>query len=206
VTVVSVRRNNIVLSTSCTIPAGTELSFVSGATDLIPFTINVVAAGTSSRTTLTLKPDIDYKSSIGGMQAQIQTQVSAATSSTTVISTDSNRGLKVGMRVTGAGVVPDPAYGYLRVTDVSKDTFYVSVSTEQTLADNTLLTFSWPEDDPTLDVYDEYGGPNTGVVPRHIMASIIGTDTLKIEGYIQVSSITKKDTMDIYINDFVTVS
>jgi len=207
VTVVSVRRENIVLSTACTIPAGTELSFVSDATDLIPFTINVAAADTTNHTSFALKSNIDYRSSIGGLQSQIQVKVNGAVTNSKGFTLDSNRGIKVGMRVTGTGIVSDPAFGYSKVSGVTVAAGTdITLSNNQTLADNTLLTFSWPEDDPTLDVYDEFGGANTGVVPRHIVASITGGDTVKIEGYIQVSSITKDDTMDIYINDFVNVS
>tara|TARA_R110002096_G_scaffold22073_2_gene71277 strand:- start:360 stop:4868 length:4509 start_codon:yes stop_codon:yes gene_type:complete len=207
VTITSVRRNNIVLSAACTIPAGTELSFVSSATDLIPFTINVEAAGTTNNTSFALKSGIDYRSSIGGMQSQIQTLVATALSGGRTLVLDSNRGIKVGMMVTGTGIVPDPALGYAKVETVTvagKTT--IIFSSDQTLAEDTSLIFSWPEDDPTLDVYNEFGGANAGVVPRHIMASITDGDTVKIEGYIQASSITKDDTLDIYINDFVNVT
>ena len=82
----------------------------------------------------------------------------------------------------------------------------VVLSTVQNIDDNTLLTFSWPEDDNTLSAYDEFGGANTGVVVRHITSTVSGGAKLNVQGYIQVSSITKTDTLDIYINDLVNVS
>lgn len=206
VTVKSVRRDNVVLSAACTIPASTELSFVSNATDLVPFTINVDAAGTSGRGTFTLATSIDYKSSFGGTQSEIQTKVNGTPSSTPTIPVDSNRGIKAGMKVTGDGVVSDPAYGYSRVSTVSRGVNNVVLSTGQTIADDTLLTFSWPEDDETLSVYDQFGGANAGVKVRHIVASLVDSNTLKVEGYVQISDIRKDDTLDIYINDFVTLS
>ena len=141
------------------------------------------------------------------MQSQIQVQVDGRVINSATVELDSNRGIKVGMRVTGTGIVPDPALGYAKVETVTvAGATDVVLSTVQNIDDDTSLIFSWPEDDPTLDVYDEFGGPNTGVVPRHIVASITDGDTVKIEGYIQVSSIMKDDTMDIYINDFVDVT
>ena len=206
-TVKSVRRDNVVLSASCTIPAGTELDFVSNPTDLIPFTISVDPAGTASRGTLTLKSNINYRSSVSGLESRVQVLTAAKVTNSKSVTLDSNRGIKPGMMVTGAGVSPDPALGYASVEAVTvaggED---ITLSSSQVVInDNTLLTFSWPEDDASLSVYDENAGTNTGIKVRHIVATL-DNNVLKINGYIQVSSITKNDTLNIHINDFVELS
>ena len=111
------------------------------------------------------------------------------------------------MMVTGTGISPDPALGYASVEAVTvADEADITLSSNQVdIGDDTLLTFSWPEDDTSLSVYDENAGANTGIKVRHIVATV-ENNALKINGYLQVSSITKDDTLNIHINDFVTLS
>ena len=206
-TVKSVRRDNVVLSAACNIPAGTELDFVSNPTDLIPFTISVDPAGSASRGTLTLKSNINYRSSFSGVESRVQVLTASRVLNSKSITLDSNRGIKPGMMVTGTGISPDPALGYASVEAVTvADEADITLSSNQVdIGDDTLLTFSWPEDDTSLSVYDENAGANTGIKVRHIVATV-ENNALKINGYLQVSSITKDDTLNIHINDFVTLS
>jgi hypothetical protein len=200
ITVADTRRGNITLSAVCTIPNNTKLQFVD-ASSLIPFSLTIAAAGSH---TFSLRDGIDYRASVSGLSSNIETLVNGTPNNTTAIPVDSTKGIEAGMMVTGVGIVSDPAYGYARVTDKSNATSFVT-SSNQTLADDTVLSFSWPEDDPTLSEYDEFGGGNTGVKLRHVVATLIGNTSVKVDGYVQISSINSDGFMNLHLDEYITV-
>ena len=204
-TVVSTRRNNIVLSNNCTLPADTELTFVRDAGRLIPFSLTV-SPGTSKA--FTMKSSIDFQNSISGLSSTAQTyQNGVLGAHLAVVPCTDVSDVKVGMALSSPNATVNATTGYLKVTSIDTATPTVTVDTDQDSAYmgvGELLTFSWPEDDSTLDVYDEFGGGNTGVILTHIQAELDGDD-LVVKGYLQVNDIRRTDTMNINIDDYVTV-
>ena len=200
ITVADTRRGNITLSAVCTIPTGTKLQFVEANT-LIPFSITVERADSH---TFTLKTGIDYRASVSGLSSNIETLVNGTPTNTISIPVDSSKGIEAGMMVTGAGIVSDPAYGYARVASKANTTS-VTTTSNQTLADNTVLSFSWPEDDPTLPEYDEFGGGNTGVKLRHVVATCPTSLQVKVDGYVQISSINSDGFMNLHLDEYINV-
>ena len=201
ITVADTRRGNITLSAACNIPAGTKLQFVEANT-LIPFSLTIARADSH---TFSLRTGIDYRASVSGLSSNIETLVNGGATDTTAIPVDSSKGIEAGMMVTGVGIVSDPAYGYARVTNKANATSFVTTS-NQTLADDTVLSFSWPEDDPTLPEYDEFGGGNTGVKLRHVDATLISNTSVKVDGYVQISSINSDSNMNLHLDEYIEVT
>jgi len=201
ITVADTRRGNITLSAVCTIPTGTKLQFVEANT-LIPFSLTIDRADSH---TFTLRTGIDYRASVSGLSSNIETLVNqVGHSDDAVVTVDDAKGVETGMMVTGEGLVDDPAYGYTRVSEKTSATT-VTFTTNQTLANDTVLSFSWPEDDPTLPEYDEFGGGNTGVKLRHVVATCPTNQQVKVDGYVQISSINSDGYMNLHLDEYITV-
>ena len=200
--VTKVRRKIITLSQACTISNDTDLTIVDRSQGLVPFSVTIAPG---SGKTFGLKSDVNFPASMSGTGSQVITKVDG-TQNKSQIKVDSVRGIKSGMKATGTGITADPAYGYARVNTIDRTPYPVTnFTTTQDLADNTVLTYSWPQDDPTLDEYDASGGNNVFVRPHHVQASLVD-GKLKVEGYLTADEITRDDTLDIHIEDYVNVT
>jgi len=199
--VVSVQDNLVVLNNAVALDNSTRLTFIKNSKRIVPFSLTIPHG---SGKVLSLKSDVEMGNVISGLGTATSTLTSATTTSTT-INLASVRGIKSKHVVRGTGVVADPEYGYLRVESVNHGTNSIVVSTAQTIADETSLTFNYPEEDTLLpDLKDIYGGSNRGIKPLHIQASLSDGDLL-VEGYLDAKSVQRTDTLDIHIDDFVTV-
>ena len=200
--VVRVQENLVTLNNAVALDDNTSLIFRNKTQSLVPFSLTIPKGPGK---TLYLKSDRDEKRAISGVGNHDSTLTSATTASTT-INLANVRGIKSKHMVTGTGVVVDPEYGYLRVESVDHSNNSIVVSSAQTIADETALRFHYPEEDPSLpDVYDEFKGANRNVKLIHVQSTLSDGD-LVIEGYLDVHSIQTTETLDIHIDDLVTVN
>ena len=165
---------------------------------------NIVSPFSSTSKIFTLKDDYNFSSAVatGG---KVKATLTSATSSSAVINLDTVKGIQSKMAVQGTGVVVDPTYDFLRVESIDYANNRITVSSTQSIDDATKLTFLWPENIPTHANYDVDKGYNL-ISVRNISPSL-DDGKLKIEGYIDVSSIAATNSgIDIFIDDFVNIN
>jgi hypothetical protein len=209
--VISVRDNEITLNNAVTLADNTDIKFINNANSVTPFSLTIPPG---SGKTLYLKPEavagsedgVDFRKTVRGIGKGMQASLTAAVDNNINIYVDEgSKAVKAGMAVSGEGIVADPAYGYARIAAIANDGVQYRLTTPQTLADETVLHFSWPEDDPALPEFDLHGGGNDDVDVIHLQTSIDDGDLL-IQGYLKVRSINRTDDLSIYIDDFVNVN
>jgi hypothetical protein len=181
-----------------------DLIFLDRVPNLVPFSIVIEPAAGKA---LTLKSNIGFRSAVVNYVSSTNIMVDGAVVDAKSIQLDNARGVAIGMAVISVSTVIDPnsIYDYVRVesVDVFNDT--IVVSTNQTIPDNEELLFYWPEDDPNSDSYDQFGGGNSGVGIQHVQAQVIDGD-LVVDGYLRLENISRDgSTIDVYIDDLVTV-
>ena len=202
-TVVSIRENIITLSASVTLPNNTNLVFRTNNNSLIPFNLTVLP-GNGKILSIKDPSTVDYRTGFHIEGGSTQAKLTAATDAAAEVTVNSTRGIRVGMQVYGTGIVTtsNPLDTQVKTVDSATQ---VTLNETQTIADETVLSFSYTEDDPSLTGYDEFGGSsNLSVV--HLQAAI-DDGNLKLQGYITGDSVGKdSSTLDIFIDDLVNVS
>ena len=201
--VTSIRRNEITLSNAVSLPNNSKLTFSFKSAGLIPFSITAPPAQ-GKRLYLKENSAIDFRNTTRGLGSKIQARVTSAVTNNTVVPLDSTRGIKALMQVEGDGIVRiEGDNNYAGVKSVDSAT-QVTLSNPQTIADDTVLTFTTTEDFTREDPTES---SNSDVVSvKHIQASIVDAK-LVVSGYLDVRGLnTTNGTLDIFIDDFVNVN
>ena len=201
-TVVSVDENQLTLSNSVSLANNTNLTFtrIRGGMTEFSFTIN---PGAGKR--FILNSDIDYHAAVFTKSGIRKTVNGAQTDDKTIEINEITNGIEVGMAVVGPGLVNSPEYDYLRVETVNAASRLFTVGSNQNISDGTQLSFTWPESLSTSTSYSRFDGNNSAVSLYHAQASISGHQLL-VQGYMDIPWLGKDNsTIDINLDDFVTV-
>ena len=201
--VTSIRRQEITLNNAVSLPNNSKLTFSLKHASLVPFSITAPPAS-GKKLYLKNNSDIDFKGSTTGLGGVLQGRVTSAVSSATSIPLDNTRGIKSGMQVEGEGVIRiNGDNNHTAVKSVDSAT-QITLSNPQTIADETVLTFTTTEDFTREDITES---SNSDVVfIKHLQASIV-SGSLVVSGYLDVRGLNKTaGSLDIFIDDFVNVN
>jgi len=186
VTVSSVRKRTVTISTACSVANGTTLTFERNTSAIIAFDFTVTP--TEGRT-LSISSGVGRQptaSDVGGFDNRLLQTNGVVTESATVVLDDTD-GAVAGMTVTGTGVASDTT-----VSSVTNATTLV-LSKTNTIADNESLSF-----------YSNH----SGIKVIDISAVMSGSNT-KVQGLLHVGGLGNSETATaahIYIDNFINNS
>ena len=190
--VTNVEEDLVQVNQDVTIADSTKLTFMDQRERFSPFSLTIP----KGRSRLLLNDSADFKQAFD-IATSATTTLTSAVADAKVIPVASTRGVRVGMKAVATGITEDVFVGSISGSNVNVDR-------NLTLDKDSTIQF-------TLDSYsgnttpDRYDGPQDGITLIHAQTAIDDGD-LKVQGYFNISHIGKDaDTIDIYLDDLVTI-
>ena len=193
--VVSVSNNVVIIDKPLqeTLLDTAELLFVLNNSTVVPFEIAVTPG--SSITAIAGVNATYFGDMMGGMSG---VKILTSEGRNNVVHVlDNIKGVMVGMKVTGDGIVGANNAGYTYVSSILTDTD-IALDTVEDLANNAKLTFSIG--DPATP------GIEPGLKLLDMQAQRVDNDNAKIQGYLRSYNITGSIDLPVYVGDIFTIT
>tara|TARA_A100001201_G_scaffold1232_1_gene3213 strand:- start:6684 stop:8906 length:2223 start_codon:yes stop_codon:yes gene_type:complete len=201
-----VNRNIITVNEALTLSAGDELNFVAATPNIIPFQVKAKAGqgSDSDYQNLSVQTGASYKPQdvIGGVGNELFFTVNGGISGTTITVDEEISGVKVGMRVTGKGLVSIKGQKFATVESINESAKQITVDSSIKLVDNQTISV---QDDPDNPV------STAGIEVLHVMGIITTSDAdpannqeeCAINGYLDVSNVSQTATIPVYLESVI---
>lgn len=200
--VVSVDGYNIEISKALQAPGlntRDSISFVSNVSSIKPFEVKVTKAGGEANITA-INTSVKWKDMVGGLAGRSVFTDGVTTNSKTITVSGTTRGILPGQQVDGIGVVGVDGATHTHVATVV-DADNITVVTNQTLPDDTTLSFSIGQGSTTAT----QGGVESGVKLLHLQAHVSDPNNeAKIQGYLKIDEIKHSTSLRVYSDLILT--
>jgi len=200
--VVSVNGYNIEISKAVQAPrleAGASISFVSNVSSVYPFEVKVTKAGGEANITA-INTGVKWRKMIGGLAGRSVFTNGVTTNSKTITVSGTTRGILPGQQVDGIGVVGVDGATHTHVATVV-DANNITVITNQTLPDDTILDFSLGQGSTAAT----QGGVESGMTLLHLQAHVSDPNNeAKIQGYLKIDEIKHNTSLRVYSDLILT--
>ena len=193
-------------STEVTLTNASETDIVAATSNIVPFQVKAKAGqgSDSDYQNLSVQTGTSYKPQdvIGGIGNDLFFTVNGAISGTTITVDEEISGVKVGMRVTGKGLVSLKGQKFATVESINESAKQITVDSAIKLIDNQTISV---QDDPDNPV------STAGIEVLHVMGVITTSDAdpannqeeCAINGYLDVSNVSQTATIPVYLESVI---